>query len=211
MCGGELNGGGTRRAFLSKGALTTVAAAPGSWRLLDPASAEAAPPAAHAAVVGSPPLTDAGYWEFADWLQPAMDRLWSDSLHVYTNDTRLNSSALMTHSIAAFTGHDGQSRNDGRARQLAERLCESPAPFRVPRNGRPTRHSDPRHRQDRVGGDLRALVSGESESEAVCSCFAWQAGPAVVARGAPQTSQTATAGASRRAFSVAVLRSASGV
>ncbi len=137
--------GGTRRAFLAKGAGVALGAAiPGSLRLLDPALAAAAPQGPTAAVVGSPPLRDAGYWEFADWLQPAMDRLWSDSQNVYTSDTRLNSSALMTHAIAAFQGHDGRSRNDARARQLAERLCESPAPFRVPRNGRPTRHSDPR-------------------------------------------------------------------
>jgi len=99
--------------------------------------------AAHAAVVRSPPLTNAGYWEFADWLQPAMDRLWSDSQKVYTNDTRINSCALMTHAIAAFEGRDGAARNDERARLLAARLCEEP-PLRIPRDGRPTRHSDPR-------------------------------------------------------------------
>lgn len=97
---------------------------------------------AGAAVVGTPPLTNAGYWEFADWLQPAMDRLWSDSAGVYTNDTRINACALMTHSIAALEGHDGPARRDARARMLAARLCEAP-PFRTPR-GRPTRHSNPR-------------------------------------------------------------------
>jgi hypothetical protein len=138
--------GATRRSFLRSGALAGV----GLWvgGLLRPAGGTAAPqasrtPLAGAAVVGSPPLTNAGYWEFADWLQPAMDRLWSESANAYTNDTRINACALMTHSIAALEGHDGAARNDERARKLAVRLCESP-PFRAPRNGRPTRHTDPR-------------------------------------------------------------------
>jgi hypothetical protein len=139
-------GGATRRSFLRSGALSAL----GLWLggLLRPAAAAEAlaasrTPAAGTAVVGSPPLTNAGYWEFADWLQPAMDRLWSESQNAYTNDTRINACALMTHSIAALEGHDGRARNDERARKLAARLCESP-PFRAPRNGRPTRHSDPR-------------------------------------------------------------------
>src|SRR5207244_8183312 len=49
----------------------------------------------------------------------------------------------MTHSIAALKDHHGRSRDAVRASQLALRLCQSP-PFRAPRNGRPTRHPDPR-------------------------------------------------------------------
>ena len=108
-----------------------------------PPAAFAAREEAAAAVVGSPPLRNVDYWDFADWLQPAMDRLWSDSQNVYTNDTRINSSALATHAIAAFEGHEGAARRDERARLLAERLCREP-PLRLPRDGRPTRHSDPR-------------------------------------------------------------------
>ena len=93
-------------------------------------------------MVGTPPLTNAGYWEFADWLQPAMDRLWNESQNAYTTDTRINACALMTHAIAAIEGHDGPARRDERARKLAARLCEAP-PFRAPR-GRPTRHANPR-------------------------------------------------------------------
>jgi hypothetical protein len=134
--------GETRRTFLVGGALGAAGIALG---VRSPAAfAVREEPAARASVVGAPPLTNAGYWEFADWLQPPMDRLWSQSQRLYTNDTRINSSALMTHAIAAFEGHDGPARNDARARQLAERLCASPAPFRVPRDGRPTRHVDPR-------------------------------------------------------------------
>jgi hypothetical protein len=135
--------GATRRSFLRRSALGAL----GLW-LGGPvgrfrgAEALAAPAPAAAAVVGSPPLTNAGYWEFADWLQVALDRLWSEADGAYTNDTRINACVLMTHSIAALEGHDGRARRDDRARRLAARLCESP-PFRAPR-GRPTRHSDPR-------------------------------------------------------------------
>ena len=135
--------GHTRRRFLRSGTAAAVAVTLGSW--LRPAGGHAAAAdraQVHASIVPAPPLTNDGYWRFADWLQPAMDRLWSDSAGAYTNDTRINSCALMTHSIAALEGHDGPSRNDARARQLAARLCEAP-PFRAPR-GKPTQHSDPR-------------------------------------------------------------------
>jgi hypothetical protein len=137
--------GGTRRAFLRGGAAATLGLWLGeSWDgpLLDSAEAAAAPPRAQASIVGAPPLTNAGYWEFADWLQGALDRLWSESAGTYTNDTRINASVLMTHAIAALEGHDGPARRDERARRLAARLCEEP-PFRTPR-GRPTRHANPR-------------------------------------------------------------------
>jgi len=137
--------GATRRAFLRGGTAATLGLWLGeSWggALLEPAEAAAAPRQAGAAVVGTPPLTNAGYWEFADWLQGALDRLWSESAGMYTNDTRINASVLMTHSIAALEGHDGPARRDERARRLAARMCEEP-PFRTPR-GRPTRHANPR-------------------------------------------------------------------
>jgi hypothetical protein len=113
-----------------------------------PPSALAAPsmpataPVADAAIVAVPPLRDADYWRFADWLQVALDRLWNESHQSYTTDTRMSACVLMTHAIAALEGHDGRSRNDARARQLAARLCEAP-PFR-PARRRPTRHTDPR-------------------------------------------------------------------
>ena len=135
-----MTGGATRRSFLAGAGLAAAGLSARPFATLDALAAE---PAARAAVVGSPPLTNGGYWEFADWLQPAMDRLWSEAQSVYTNDTRINSSALMTHAIAAFEGHEGRARRDGRARLLAARLCEEP-PFRAPRGGRPTRHSNPR-------------------------------------------------------------------
>jgi hypothetical protein len=141
----EVNGrvGTTRRSLLRSGFLASA----GLWfgdALRPAAVAEAAAPAPQAgtSVVGTPPLTNAGYWEFADWLQGALDRLWSESSNTYTNDTRINACVLMTHAIAALEGHEGPARRDARARALAARLCESP-PFRAPR-GRPTRHANPR-------------------------------------------------------------------
>ena len=139
----------TRRSFLVSGVLAALGATLGGLGRA-PAGAAALPrPRVRTATapvplaVPSPPLRDVDYWRFADWLQPALDRLWSESQSAYTNDARINASALMTHAIAALVGHDGASRRDERARQLAARLCESP-PFRTPRNGQPTKHSDPR-------------------------------------------------------------------
>ena len=145
----EARAGESRRSFLVKGALAALGLTFGGLPrglpggLATPPALAAPQALAAAGVVPEPPLHNAGYWEFADWLQPAMDRLWSESQGAYTNDTRINACALMTHAIAAFEGHDGRARRDERARQLAARLCESP-PFRAPRNGRPTAHSDPR-------------------------------------------------------------------
>jgi hypothetical protein len=146
--GAEGRAGRTRRSFLVRGAAAALGVTLGGLgERATPALAldtprEAARQAAPLAVP-SPPLRDADYWEFADWLQPAIDRLWSDARSAYTTDARINASVLATHAIAALVGHDGACRRDERARQLAARLCESP-PFRAPRNGRPTRHSDPR-------------------------------------------------------------------
>jgi hypothetical protein len=142
----EVDAGRTRRSFLATGALAALGAAGGlarPWPVTVAAAARSVEPVAGMAVVASPPLRDAHYWEFADWLQVALDRLWNESHTSYTTDTRLSACVLMTHAIAALKGHNGRSRDDARARQLAARLCESP-PFRPARNGRPTRHPDPR-------------------------------------------------------------------
>jgi hypothetical protein len=112
--------------------------------------------------VPSPPLREADYWRFADWLQGAMDRLWNESQNGYTTDTRINACSLMTHAVAALAGHDGACRRDERARKLALRLCESP-PFRPARNGRPTRHSDPRSEsQAHAPGFVSSIANARS-------------------------------------------------
>jgi hypothetical protein len=158
--------GRTRRAFLVRGGVAVAGAVAGSYaRPFDLATVAAAPARAPAAgaVVGNPPLRDPGYWEFADWLQPALDRLWNESHAAYTTDTRINACALMTHAIAALKGHEGRLRRDERARGLAARLCESP-PFRVSRSGRPTRHSDPRSESQRhVPGWVSSIARPESQ------------------------------------------------
>lgn len=73
-----------------------------------------------------PPFTDADYWAFADLIQPTMDRLWNEKEGTYSFDARINSAALITHSVAALKGHVGPSRQDDRARRLALALCQSP-------------------------------------------------------------------------------------
>ena len=79
-----------------------------------------------------PPLKDADYWRFADWLAPYFDSLWlEDRSHYGSGNSSVgriyhNSLLLTTHSIAALTGHNGPARNDSRARALAKRLCQSP-------------------------------------------------------------------------------------
>jgi len=64
-----------------------------------------------AGIVSSPPLSEAGYWRFADWLQPEMDKLWIESEGSYTTDSRIAASGLATHAIAALQGHDGACRH----------------------------------------------------------------------------------------------------
>jgi hypothetical protein len=136
----------TRRSFLASSAVAAFGIAGGlAWPSTAPLAraATSRQQAVETAVVSNPPLRNDDYWRFADWLQPALDRLWNESHRTYTTDARLSACVLMTHAIAALEGHDGRARDDARARQLALRLCESP-PFKPAPNGRPTRHPDPR-------------------------------------------------------------------
>ena len=79
-----------------------------------------------------PPLTNADYWRFADWLAPYFDAVWVPEKNLYGSGNsgvgRIyhNSLLLTTHAVAALTGHQGPCRNDERARALARRLCDSP-------------------------------------------------------------------------------------
>jgi len=100
-------GGHTRRRFLATGAATALGAALGGigHPFAQPAAlAHGAPEAGTTQLaVPGPPLHDADYWAFADWLQPAMDRLWSEAETAYTHDVRINPSAPLrsSHSAAA--------------------------------------------------------------------------------------------------------------
>ena len=79
-----------------------------------------------------PPLTNADYWRFADWLAPYFDAVWVPEKNLYGSGNsgvgRIyhNSMLLTTHAVAALSGHQGPCRNDERARALARRLCDSP-------------------------------------------------------------------------------------
>ena len=78
-------------------------------------------------------LTDADYLHFADRIAERLDRTWDadDGRYVMGNrglDAIYNAALLTVHATAALHGHIGPSRNDERARRLAERLTESP-PF----------------------------------------------------------------------------------
>ncbi len=161
--------GRTRRSFLVTGAAAVAGAALGDLAGTFGGSAVLAAPSAPAPVRGAkldvpgPPLREADYWQFADWLQPAMDRLWNDAETAYTHDARINASALVTHSVAALRGHEGDCRRDERARRLALRLCESP-PFR-PARGRPTRPSDPRSESPRHAPGVVSSIASPGGSQ----------------------------------------------
>ena len=79
-----------------------------------------------------PPLKNADYWRFADWLAPYFDALWIPEKNHYGSGNSSvgriyhNSLLLTTHAVAALDGHQGPVRNDARARALALRLCQAP-------------------------------------------------------------------------------------
>ena len=89
----EARAGESRRSFLVKGALAALGLTFGGLPrglpggLATPPALAAPHALAAAGVVPEPPLRNADYWDFADWLQPAMDRLWNESHGAYT--TRL--------------------------------------------------------------------------------------------------------------------------
>jgi hypothetical protein len=154
----------TRRSFLASGIAATVATTFDLSRPLQAIGTRASR-AAHAAQfeVGGPPLGAAAYWAFADWLQPAMDRLWNPAESAYTHDIRINASALVAHAGAAVGGHQGECRQDERARQLVHRLCQSP-PYRPTPAGGPTRHPYPRSaNQNHAPGFVSDIAEPDSD------------------------------------------------
>jgi hypothetical protein len=86
-----------------------------------PASARAA----------EPPYSKADYWALADSLMVSLDSWWDQGRAAYVLrgalSVRVNSALLLTHAIAARTGHDGPTRQDARARTLVDRLTTAPA------------------------------------------------------------------------------------
>ena len=80
------------------------------------------------------------YWAFADRWQRLLDDLWSSGLGHYQSggrgETSINANLLFTHASAALAGHTGASRQDARARTLAQRLLHIP-PWRPEGTGPP--------------------------------------------------------------------------
>ncbi len=74
--------------------------------------------------------TNDDYWAFADWALTVADDLWNESTGFYGTDIRTSAAMLAAHSIAAQTGYTGgPTRNDARAKRMAEQLVNAP-PFR---------------------------------------------------------------------------------
>jgi hypothetical protein len=77
-------------------------------------------------------FSDTDYWAFADRLMTGLDDRWNVRLQEYVGDNgvaeaRENAALLMTHAIAAYTGHAGRTRQDERARRLVDHLTTAPA------------------------------------------------------------------------------------
>ncbi len=73
---------------------------------------------------------DNAYLAFADRMQQRVDDRWDEKAGYYKLGTggvepMANSMLLLTHSVAAMSGHQGPARNDRRARILAARLVQS--------------------------------------------------------------------------------------
>jgi hypothetical protein len=99
---------------------------------------------AGAVLLGRVPLSaasaDSDYWAFADRCQHLLDALWSPGLGHYQSggrgETSINANLLFAHASAALAGHTGASRQDARARTLAQRLLQVP-PYRPEGAGPP--------------------------------------------------------------------------
>src|SRR5215218_6310706 len=128
----------TRRRLIARAAQVSGAALAAS--ALPPAAAVARPgsptievPPWPPLVLPDPPLREADYLAVADDVVRRLDRTWIEEERTYSSGGRVtdvvyNAALLTIHAVAAERGHDGPSRNDARARLIAERLCESP-PF----------------------------------------------------------------------------------
>jgi hypothetical protein len=101
--------------------MARLAAAALLLALVVPASARAA----------EPPYANAGYWAFADGIMRQLDSWWDPGRNAYilrgSLSVRVNSALLLTHAIAARTGHQGPTRQDARARTLVHELTTAPA------------------------------------------------------------------------------------
>src|SRR5215213_9795851 len=141
----------TRRRLIARAAQVSGAALAAS--ALPPAAAVARPGSPTIEVppwpplrLPDPPLREADYLALADEVVRRLERTWIEEERTYSSGGRVtdviyNAALLTIHAIAAERGHDGPSRNDARARLIAQRLCESPRSSRAAGSPTPTRCS----------------------------------------------------------------------
>src|SRR5215210_4208720 len=128
----------TRRRLLARaarvsGAAVAACALPPAAALARPAGPTIKVPPWPPIELPDPPLRERDYFAVADEAVRRLDRTWVEEERVYSAGGRVidviyNAALLTIHAVAAERGYDGPSRNDARARLIAERLCESP-PF----------------------------------------------------------------------------------
>jgi len=96
------------------------------------ATSQGAAPASAAVTRAAASFDTAGYLAYTDRMQRRLDSLWDEGRGMYVPDaagadSMINAGLLLSHSVAAQHGHDGPSRNDRRARQIARALVSPPA------------------------------------------------------------------------------------
>ncbi len=77
---------------------------------------------------------DARYLAFADRMVVAVEDVWDERAGFYRSrrsEPQFNANLLLVYSVAAQAGHRGPARRDERARRIARRLVQSPAPYVV--------------------------------------------------------------------------------
>jgi len=82
-------------------------------------------------------LRDADYWAFADRRQADVEPTWRADVGSYvppssSEDVRMDANMLLTHALAATTGHRGAARKDDRVVTLVRALTRSPAYLEPP-------------------------------------------------------------------------------
>ena len=128
----------TRREFIADAGRASLAGT-----LLAPVSLTAAQTVPAPDLPTQSGWTNDDYWAFADWAMTVADDLWSESTGFYGSDIRTSAAMLAAHSIAAQMGYTGgPTRNDARAKRMAEQLVNAP-PFRTAPSSSSTGSTNP--------------------------------------------------------------------
>ncbi|MBE2319807.1 hypothetical protein DVA67_027835 [Solirubrobacter sp. CPCC 204708] len=132
----------TRRELMADaGRLTLAGMAAGPALKTITGAASAAPVPARALPTGAG-WTNHEYWTFADWALAAAEAAWDERVGFYGSDIRTSCAMLSAHAIAAQTRYaGGPTRNDARAKRMAEALVQAP-PFKPATDGRSTGSTD---------------------------------------------------------------------